>query len=220
MSHALWKRPAENLRGISPRSGGAVSFTAQLFHQGLALQAQRSGGSLAAGEIASLRYRGPNGIGRHFLESPDDATKLIDVPSVPNLTGFTPGQFVTIAQTQSGPIIVAPPTGGKQNASQHPRSVQSGEIDLVSVESASPATAPEGVPTAVSIFGVGFKSSPVDTFTPKKPDPTDPTNLFITDTLVTLDTIVFVSTTEVTTTVTIATSAGIDYPVRLDVTRS
>ena len=204
---------------MSPRSGGPESVLAQLYHQGLAVQDHRTAGSLAAGEIVALRYRGPNGIGRHFLESPDDSTKTIEVASVPNLTGFTPGQFVTVAQVQAGSIIIAPPPGGKQNASQHPRSVLSGELDLVAAESASPNRVQVGS-TVISIFGIGFKSSPVDTFTPKKPDPDDPTNLFIVDTLVTLDTIVFVSTTEVTTTITIALSAGLDYPVRLDVTRS
>jgi len=204
----------------SPQTGGEESLAQRAFRESLATAESFADGSHGSGEIVALKYVRPNGVGRHILESPRNPAKTIELPSHPGAQGYTPGQYVLTAQQRTGGAVIAPPPGAQKGVSQYETTKRIASVDLVMIESASPATIGVGRTISVTLVGVGFSSSPVDTFTAVKFDDTAPNKPWIADPLITVTSPAWVSATEVTVTVAAGSGAPVGHVVNIEVSRT
>ena len=220
MSHGFSQRRKVDYRDVSPQTGNEDSFPQRAFREQLATSESFGLGSMGGGEILTFKVLGPAGVGRWRVESPRDSTKEVTLPSAPGVEGFVPGQEVLAAQHRYGPAIIAHPPGGQTGNSRHQTQARSATIDVVEITSADPGTVGAGETVAVTLTGIGFLASPLDTFTAVKFDETDPSSPWVADTLITLGTPTWVSSTEVTISVTAASGTPAGHVINIRVQRT
>lgn len=79
---------------------------------------------------------------------------------------FAPGSTVQTGRNSGRPgeAIITEPVPGHRGASAFPRDVVRRELDVVRIVSADPEVVVDGATTEVTLTGIGFRESPVDSF--------------------------------------------------------
>lgn len=168
-----WQRPQFDDRDFDPHLQGPYG---QALAQQRSRHALREGfeqGGLGDGAIQLRKYVEPDGELFHWVESIREPGRKYRIPSTYPGT-FTPGQFVKVSVNRQGEVLDGHPPQGARNVSERPARGRSGTVDLLSVTKGTPFEVQRGTSTDVSLEGIGFRESPIDTFEPRKYDPSDP----------------------------------------------
>ena len=175
---------------------------------------------VAEADLHYARYVRPLGArGLHVVRSECSQLERVIGSTLSGQT-FAPGTIVPIGSSSGTPgqSIIGGPPPGRRGASGFPSSSRSGTLDLIVVTSISPSEWEQGDSGTLTINGGGFRQSPPDTFLAVTYD--DATESVIADPFVTLTSPTWVSSTEVTVTITISSTAPIGHPIGIRVTRA
>lgn len=206
-----------DLRNVDPTQAKPENMAPQMARQQRADYARSGIGASDAG-IITATYVGPNGEGRHFVQSPNDPSAVVEIPSNGGLDGFRPGQGVLVAMSVSGWTIIGNPVSGELSKDTSTPLVATGIVDLYGISTAAPSELEPGDSDPVTLTGFGFNETPVDTFTAVIWNSTSQS--YDVDPEVTLSGVTWVSATEVTLTVTVSSSASPGRWINIQVERS
>jgi len=206
-------------RDLDPHTSGPGDAPFHAWRQRLAALPRFAMGSELAGEIETVEVVQPDGTDAYIVRSTEDPDVTFSVPTNGDYQ-FTPGERATVANTRAGSLIIGSPVAGERSKSQKGTARLSGQLDELALLSASPDTIAAGGTESVTFTGVGFSSSPVDTFTPVVKDETTPPDEWTEDVDVTISSVAYVSASSVTANVTVAASKAAGYQISVRVTRS
>jgi len=216
MSGTEYTRPSYGIADLEPSQADERAIMEVLRQRRLQLDQFREGVH-GAGEILTMRYRRPVGLQRHRVESTADPTQTVDLPATVKQAAFVPNQRVVVARTRTGATIIGHPPPGELAISERPTAQRTDTHDAIMIERIDPVELPAGATTSVTVYGLGFASSPVDVFEAvvfNEATLTDDA-----DTFVTAGVAVYVSATSVTLPLTVTSSAPIGHSISLKVTR-
>jgi hypothetical protein len=161
----------------------------------------------------------PDGEQAYIVQSTEDPTVQYSQPTNGDYQ-FTPGQRSTVVNTRAGGLIIGSPVAGEKSKSQSATARLTGELDELSIVSASPDEIAAGSSENVTLTGVGFSESPLDNFTAVVKDETVPPDDWGEDTDVTISSVTWVSSSEVTADVAVAASKEVGFYLSVRVERS
>lgn len=197
------RRPFE-FRDLNPHTSRPKDLTSALWRSRLGVKESFSSGAGSAGEIQVWTHIESLGVDRALVAPPSDKDARIVAARNTGAGSFGRGQKVTVAMTRSGVVIVGEPPAGDRGLSERPRTSAVIVGDPVQISEAFPASGPPGFSETVIFRGIGFRESPVDiveAFTFNEATP--PAGAWETDPLVTVGVVTWVSSEEISATVTV-----------------
>lgn len=214
------RRPQHDLRDLNPRTSGVERSR---LNESRSRQARNAGARIGAegdGSILSLVYVGPEGTDLHRVKSPTNRDFETVVPSTfPGVT-FTPGQRV-LAASNRGVTLLGHPPGGERGTSAAPPQAIAGEVPVYGITGISPESFDAGTATAATVSGVGFRSDDVLSAVVYAPDDGAADDLgYIADPDVSLSSITVDSSTQISVTVTVASTLAAQRGLTLRIERA
>ena len=218
MANGDWQRRQFDWRDLDPATSGPQNL-ANALHKARRAEKERFA---AGGDVVPLRtavFVRPNGNGRAIVQSARDPSVTYEVPVSGAVEGFSPGQRVLMGVQRSGETILSEPPAGELGKSATGAIPSTGVLDVYEITSATPNQLAAGSSAvAVTLEGFGFNQNPVDSLTAVKYDVT--TGAWVVDTDITIGAVTWVSDAELTTTISVASSAPAGKFIYIDIQRS